>query len=149
MSGNSTSRPQVVLVNRCFILNEKKEILLIKRADSDSYCPGLWECPGGKLDQGQDLVQAREREVFEETGLQIVLTHPLVYANSYISQVPRYVGMPYIELYGIACPTRGGEVVELSSEHSGYAWVSYEAMLDYDLTPETRKAAETLKDYLK
>ncbi len=147
MTSGSTSRPQVVLVNRCFILNEKKEILLIKRADSDSYCPGMWECPGGKLDQGQDLVQAREREVFEETGLKITLTHPLVYANSYISQVPRYVGMPYIELYGIACPV-GREVVQLSSEHSAYAWVSYTTLFEYELTTETRKAAEALKQYL-
>ena len=139
-------RPRVILVNRCFVLEDKK-ILLIKRASSDSHAPDLWECPGGKLDQGQDLSRAREREVMEETGLLVNLTHPLVYADSYIISEGKYVGMPYICLFGIA-KSEGGKL-KLSFEHSDYAWVTYDEAMSYEITPETRKALIVLKNYLE
>jgi len=139
-------RPQVVLVNRCFILNNEKKFLLVKRAINDSYLPDHWECPGGKLDQGQDLTHAREREVLEETGLLVNITNPLVHADSYVIGEGKYVGMPYVLLCGIG-QSVGGKLT-LSSEHSDYAWVTYDEALNYILTPETRKATIILKDYL-
>lgn len=94
-------RPQVVLVNRCIIENEGK-LLLIKRASDDSYNPGLWEFPGGKLDEGQDLTSALKREVLEETGLRVEPTSPLVYADSFIIEQGKYHGLPYVVLFGVA-----------------------------------------------
>jgi 8-oxo-dGTP diphosphatase len=145
---NKESRPQIVLVNRCFVLNDDKKILLIRRAAADSYMPGCWECPGGKLDQGQDLTQAREREVLEETGLLVTLVQPLVYADSYvIGDGNKYVGLPYICLFGVAKLVGGN--LKISHEHSDYAWVDYDDVLSYELTPETRKASIILKGHLK
>lgn len=146
MENNQSPRPQVVLVNRCFVFNNEKKFLLIKRTVDDSYLPNCWECPGGKLDQGQDLAHAREREVLEETGLLISITNPLVHADSYVIGEGKYVGMPYVLLYGIA-QSVGGKFA-LSPEHSDYAWVTYDEALSYVLTPETRKATIILKDYL-
>lgn len=129
------------------MLNEEGRILIIKRAANDSYHPNCWECPGGKLDQGQDLAQAREREVLEETGLLITLTQPLLYVDSYIvGPESKYAGMAYVELFGVGRPT-GGEFA-LSFEHSDFAWVTYEEALSYELTPEVRKAMIVLKSYL-
>ena len=147
MEDHPKTRPQVLLVNRCFVLNDQKKILLIRRALDDSYLPGFWECPGGKLDQGQDLTHAREREVLEETGLLIALTHPLVHVDSYVVGEGKYAGLPYVLLFGIA-QSMGGKFA-LSFEHCDHAWVTYEEVLEYELTPETRKAAIILKDYLK
>jgi len=147
MSGDINSRPRIVLVNRCFVLNEENKILLTQRALDDSYLPGYWECPGGKLDQGQDLNNAREREVLEETGLLIRLTHPFVYADSYIVSSGKYAGLPYICLFGIS-ESLGGKL-KLSAEHKDFNWVTYEEALDFELTPEVRKAMIILKDYLK
>lgn len=70
-----TERPRVVLVNRSFVVRQDKKILIIKRAENDSNNPGKWEVPGGKLDAGQDLTDAREREVLEETGLYVIATN--------------------------------------------------------------------------
>ncbi len=141
------SRPQVLLVNRCFLLSPEDKILLIQRAPGDSFMANCWECPGGKLDQGQDIINAREREVMEETGLLVKLTHSLVYADSYVVGPPsKYAGLPYICLYGIGEPM-GGKF-KLSDEHQNFAWLTYDEALDYDLTPEVRKAMIILKDYL-
>ena len=45
-------------------------ILLEKRRDC-----GWWGLPGGKVEPGESLVDAAVREVFEETGLTVEVTH--------------------------------------------------------------------------
>ena len=64
---SADERPRVVLVNRCFVRDGEK-LLIIQRAKLDSMNAEKWEVPGGKLDEGQDLSHAQEREVMEETG---------------------------------------------------------------------------------
>jgi len=36
---------------KSFIVNEKNELLLIKRRDDDVHKPGAWEIPGGRLEK--------------------------------------------------------------------------------------------------
>ena len=49
------------------IFNEKREkILLTRRSDN-----GLWCLPGGKMESGETVEECCQREVFEETGLEI------------------------------------------------------------------------------
>ena len=38
---------------------------------------GLWELPGGKVEPGESIVQAAEREIAEELGLDITVTAEL------------------------------------------------------------------------
>jgi ADP-ribose pyrophosphatase YjhB (NUDIX family) len=49
-----------------FVLNEQKQVLLIKRVDSD-----LWALPGGFHDLGETPANCAVRECFEETGYNI------------------------------------------------------------------------------
>ncbi len=44
-------------------------ILLVQRAQAPLL--GRWSLPGGRLRGGESIVQAIEREVFEETGLRV------------------------------------------------------------------------------
>ncbi|KFY95495.1 hypothetical protein V500_02751, partial [Pseudogymnoascus sp. VKM F-4518 (FW-2643)] len=47
------------------------QILLVKRASTDSY-PNFWETPGGSVDASdKTLLDAVVREVWEETGLRV------------------------------------------------------------------------------
>lgn len=139
-------RPRVVLVNRCFVKREDGKLLIIKRSPTDKSAAEKWEVPGGKVDEGQDLSHAQEREVMEETGLLVQPTQPLVFADSFVIGTGQYIGLPYVVLFSI---TRlvGGNIV-MSEEHTDYAWVTYYGMLAYDLTLQVRKAAIVLKSYL-
>ncbi len=129
---SADTRPRVVLVNRCFVKRRGGELLIIRRSLTDTNNPGQWEIPGGKVDEGQDLTQAQEREVMEETRLHVRATHRLVFVHSFLIGQGKYKGLPYVALFSI---TRlvGGEVT-LSEEHTEFAWVSYAEMLSYDLT---------------
>jgi len=51
------------------ILNDRNEILLIRRQDN-----GLWALPGGALEVGETAAGGVCREVWEETGLRVRVT---------------------------------------------------------------------------
>lgn len=54
-----------------FILNDKGEILLEKRAQSMSAYPGSWCLPGGWMEWGEKVEDAVKREVHEEIGVEV------------------------------------------------------------------------------
>ncbi len=140
-------RPRVVLVNRCIILDKKGKLLLIRRSDNDYNAPGLWEFPGGKLDEGQDLSSALEREVLEETGLLVVPTNRIAYTESQIIPKGKYKGLPYVVIIGIGS-LLGGKL-QLSEEHTDYKWVTVEEAYTMPIKDEIRKALIALSKNLK
>ena len=59
------------------ILDRQQNVLLTKRA-ADAHQGGLWEFPGGKVEDGEDLAVALQRELLEELGIEIGRTSPLI-----------------------------------------------------------------------
>ena len=62
--------PKELHVVRAAIMDGDR-VLLMQRAKNDTYRPGAWELPGGKVDPGEDDETALLREVGEETGLSL------------------------------------------------------------------------------
>ncbi len=57
------------------VVIKDEKVLLVKRGRPPSE--GLWAIPGGRLQFGETLKQAAEREILEETGIVIKATKPL------------------------------------------------------------------------
>lgn len=57
-----------------YILNEKNELLLVKRRDVP-----VWVLPGGGIDQGETPEEAAIRETYEESGLQITIKRKIAF----------------------------------------------------------------------
>ena len=146
-NNNKNSRPRIVLVNRCIILNEKGKLLLIKRSMEDEHAPGMWEFPGGKLDEGQDLSSALEREVLEETGLLVSPKTRIAFVESQIIPKGKYKGLPYVVLVGIG--KKIGGKLKLSFEHTDYKWVSVKEAYEMEIKDEIRKALIVLSRSLR
>ena len=56
----------------------KKGRILIDKRKPDGLLGGLWEFPGGKIEDGESLTAALKREVREELGITIRIKRPLI-----------------------------------------------------------------------
>jgi len=63
---------------QCAVIDDEGRLLLSRRGDLNT-----WDLPGGRLDWGEDLLEASAREVAEETGI--------------IPQIERAVGLYYLQ----------------------------------------------------
>ena len=85
MSGNksereykdsSTAYPQRPQIAVGAVVFKNKKVLLVRRGQPPSE--GLWAIPGGSVELGETLQQAAEREILEETGVQIKAKEPIL-----------------------------------------------------------------------
>ncbi|MFW6173896.1 MAG: NUDIX domain-containing protein, partial [Elusimicrobiota bacterium] len=53
------------------VVNCANKFLLVQRVDKDGIFPGKWQNPGGKIELGENVEAAIERELKEETGLEL------------------------------------------------------------------------------
>ena len=67
------------------IADRNGAVLVIRRSKRESFLPGIFELPGGKLRFGESPEAALHREFLEETGMEVCAIR-LLNARSYISQ---------------------------------------------------------------
>ena len=60
------------------ILNDDAGRVLVTRRAPGAHQGGLWEFPGGKLEEGETLLEALTRELSEELGVRVETTEPLM-----------------------------------------------------------------------
>ena len=89
-SGNQAERPVKVArgpvphyIVTAAVIWENKRVLITQRPEK-GLLGGLWEFPGGKLEQGENLSEALRREILEELGVEIVVGASMgVYHHAY------------------------------------------------------------------
>lgn len=80
------------------------------------------DLPGGKIKEGEtNLTEALEREVKEETGLEVEIREP--FTTWMIEFPPDHRNQGKVFLVGYRCRYISGDV-SLSSEHTEYKWVN-------------------------
>lgn len=88
------------------------------------YGAGHWDFPKGKQEKNETEEQAALREIKEETGIEDVeLIDGFREAISYFYKQGRETIFKEVVFFLVQSAT---DEVKLSSEHIGYAWLSYE-----------------------
>jgi mutator protein MutT len=72
LSNNITHLPIPAIGVGGIVFNNQQQVLLIQR--NQPPASGLWSIPGGKLEAGESLAEACQREVLEETGLEVQIS---------------------------------------------------------------------------
>jgi len=75
----SSNPPREITVVAAVIHDEEGRVLLAQRPEG-RHMGGLWEFPGGKIDDGEAPGETLVRELDEELGIEIVVQRPLTFA---------------------------------------------------------------------
>lgn len=117
------SRPIV----SCHIEHDGK-LLLLKRNPNKPQ-GGTWGAPAGKVDGGEDNLAALEREVLEETGIDLKKQKVDYIATRYV-RYPEY-DFTYL-IYRTVLPKKP-EIKLREKEHTDHCWVAPVESLSLDL----------------
>lgn len=126
---------------KSFIVNDKDELLLIKRESDDSHCPGVWEIPGGRIEPSEDPFEGLRRETKEETGLDVEVLNPLK-----VQHFVRDDGQKITMIIFLCRPV--SDSVNLSEEHTDYEWSDLDDALS-KLHPAFHDEVRIYKTYFK
>jgi 8-oxo-dGTP diphosphatase len=131
----------LLLVAACVLLDSEGRILIAKRPPGRSLA-GLWEFPGGKVEQGESPEHALIRELAEELGIDIAAADlaPLTFASH---------GYPDFHLLMplFLCTRWRGEPVP--HEGQELAWVKPTELAAYAMPPADEPLKAVLPALLK
>ncbi|MFD0559297.1 8-oxo-dGTP diphosphatase [Stackebrandtia endophytica] len=112
--------------------------LLACRRRRDLSAGGRWEFPGGKVEPGEDAVEALRREIGEELGVDISVGSPLVRSGTVVAATLIDLECRWARLNGPA-PTR-------SSDHDRLRWVDRDELSGFDWCTPDLDAVALLRD---
>jgi 8-oxo-dGTP diphosphatase len=130
----------VVLVAAVALVDEDGRVLLARRPEGKAMA-GLWEFPGGKVDQGETPEAALIRELAEELGIDVEASclAPFTFAShaypDFHLLMPLYV-----------CRRWSGIVT--AREGQRLAWVRPQRLAEYPMPPADKPLVAMLRDLL-
>ncbi|MBW2381366.1 MAG: 8-oxo-dGTP diphosphatase MutT [Deltaproteobacteria bacterium] len=117
--------PEVLVVVAAAVIIRDGRVLLTRRAEGQ-HLAGLWEFPGGKLEDGESPEEALVRECEEECGIEVEVAGILEVTHH------RYPEKEVLLLF-YRCELRSGEVRHL--QVADHAWVAPVDLGSYPLPP--------------
>lgn len=126
-----------IAVSAFIVRNDR--LLILKRADDETFLPGVWEVPGGGIDEGESIEEGVIRETLEEAGIHVTpqkLFGFFEYVDGYNQKT--------VNLNFICEMNNDSEDTDTSSgEMERAAWVTLAELNEYQFTsPIMRKACE-------
>ncbi len=105
MNDNQRQRPLVAVLS---LVVRDRHILLVRRANAPDA--GKWGFPGGKVEFGESLEQAAQRELFEETGIRGRADHIVTTLESFSNDQSDRLQFHYV-MVAVLCEWQEGEPV--------------------------------------
>jgi molecular chaperone GrpE len=146
---NLRSRAMTLTI-KAVIINEKSEVLLLRRSKNNKYSIGKFDLPGGHIEEHEGLEDSILREIKEETGMDVFFGEIID-----VVEFPEGSQMFRDEKRGIRCICySNSSEVSLSDEHDEFVWLSFEKALEKlsaedGFESEKRNTVVKARDYLE
>ena len=126
----------------CFI-ESQQQLLLLKTDNAHKFQNKVWGAPGGKLEPGELPIQAAVREIFEETGLSLVLTQLHFVTQLYVRAGDFDYNL-YIYKTILNTPINEIQIIINSQEHNDFMWIAPKEALQLSLISGEKELIEFL-----
>jgi ADP-ribose pyrophosphatase YjhB (NUDIX family) len=127
-----------------FIVNEKNEVLLMKRGQQCKNNKGYWTIPGGALDYNERFHDGVKREIFEELGIHIEITALLCLTDDIMPEEKQHWVTPQY-----LCKIIGGRLeIKEPTKCEAIQWFSFDDFPS-PLTIPTQHALTVFRDLLQ
>jgi 8-oxo-dGTP pyrophosphatase MutT (NUDIX family) len=122
---------------------EVEEAFLLLQLSSKKEDAGCWGLPAGKVEPGETLQKAVERELFEETGIKTISNGP-----SPVYKDKLFIRKPHSDLiyHFFHLKILKRPAISLSREHQNYAWIHRKELPNFPLVPGGEKALTLFLD---
>ncbi|HSN81657.1 MAG TPA: 8-oxo-dGTP diphosphatase MutT [Polyangiales bacterium] len=110
--------------------------VLLTRRNEGQHLAGMWEFPGGKLEDGESPEEALVRECREECGIEVGVAEVLDVTHH------RYPEKDVLLLF-YRCELRAGEVRHL--QVADHAWVAPADLVTYALPPADQRVVARIQ----
>ena len=108
------------------ILEKENKILIAKKREGKPLA-GLWEFPGGKIEEGETPEESLIRELMEEMNIKVRV-------NEYVGEsIYDYGDGKVISLKGFTAEIIEGDIK--LTDHDEYKWVTLEEVCNYRIAP--------------
>ena len=121
----STKRPYLIVQG--LIYKNTGEYLAIKRGEEPEI--GTWEFPGGKVDPGETIENALQREIKEETGLKVDLERFVGWGQAFGIKAPDGTLADRFVMFFEAKLITGK--LKFDHETADHKWVTLEQMMEF------------------
>jgi len=135
----SNNRPIAPQVGVGAVVFQDGAVLLVQRRNPP--CANEWAIPGGKVRLGETLQQAAEREILEETGIEIKAGEP-VYAFDLIENDASGELRWHYAIIDLQADYIGGEI-RAGDDAIAAAWFKPEELAKVVVNPTTQKLLQT------
>jgi 8-oxo-dGTP diphosphatase len=132
---NHSTKPSQPRVTVGAIVMKENKILLVKRKRAPHQ--GCWAIPGGKIELGETIQQAAEREIKEETGITIRAKDP-IYIFDYIERDENNQIRFHYVIIDVAADYIGGDL-QSGDDAEMANWFTMNEAEELNLTVSTRK----------
>jgi 8-oxo-dGTP pyrophosphatase MutT (NUDIX family) len=122
----------------CLIYDSSKKMFLLQQRSKNSTYPLKWGLWGGKLEDGENYIDALYREIREELGIDQIKIDDIKPLDVFVSEDGTFVYTSYIII-----TNQLPEIHTSSLETNDYVWLPIDSLLKIDLHPATYK---TLKN---
>ena len=116
------------------VIRKKNKILIGRRAPHER-ASGLWEFPGGKMEQGETPEECLKRELMEELGIKADI------GTLFTKYEYKYPNVTY-QLYFYFVDNFSGKLKY--SAHDKLEWVSIDEFTKYDFLPGDQPVLDLL-----